>query len=89
MNFKQPEIVEEQETRRPEGFQSANETGFYYYRARYYDPKVGRFLGVDKLDYEHLYTYVRNNPLSLVDPSGLFPEPGHAFLFPSEKGGEQ
>ena len=44
-----------------------------YYRARYYDPSVGRFLGEDKFhkDAESLYSYVGNNPLILVDPSGL------------------
>ncbi|MFQ5873859.1 MAG: RHS repeat domain-containing protein [Dehalococcoidia bacterium] len=57
-----------------------SETGLYYYRARYYDPSVGRFLQEDPLNTFilpdninlNLYTYVENNPLILVDPLGLF-----------------
>lgn len=53
-------------------------TGLYYFRARYYDPALGRFLANDSasapLD-EPLelnpYLYVRNNPLGAVDPLGL------------------
>ena len=50
-------------------------TGLYYYRARYYDPAVGRFLTPDPSGLAagdtNLYRYVGNNPTSLVDPSGL------------------
>ena len=49
------------------------ELGMYYFRARFYDPRTGRFLGKDKLDVEHLYAYVRNNPTNLVDAAGLKP----------------
>jgi RHS repeat-associated protein len=50
------------------------ETGLYYYRARYYDPKIGRFLSEDPIGFQagpNLYTYVSNNPTNLVDPTGL------------------
>ena len=50
------------------------ETGLYYYRNRYYDPKIGRFLTHDPLgmiDGPNLYTYIRNNPINLIDPFGL------------------
>ena len=50
------------------------ETGLYYYRARYYDAKLGRFLSRDPVGYTaglNLYAYVDNNPLSFVDPLGL------------------
>jgi RHS repeat-associated protein len=50
------------------------ETGLYYYRARYYNPFLGRFLQTDPVGYSgdmNLYRYCVNNPLKVVDPSGL------------------
>ena len=56
------------------------EVGIYYYRARYYDPSIGRFLQVDptKGVYEspqtlNAYIYVLNSPTELIDPNGEFP----------------
>ncbi|HIE10601.1 MAG TPA: hypothetical protein EYP62_03225, partial [Kiritimatiellae bacterium] len=55
------------------------ETGFYYLNSRYYDPQLGRFIQPDALvqkpdDPQSLnrYSYARNNPLLLTDPSGQF-----------------
>lgn len=53
-----------------------SETGLYYYRARYYDPAVGRFLSEDPIQFSggpNFYVYVWNGPIDEVDPSGLFP----------------
>jgi RHS repeat-associated protein len=51
------------------------ETGLYYYRARYYDPKIGRFLSEDPIQWQagdvNFYAYALNNPTNLVDPFGL------------------
>jgi len=48
--------------------------GFYYMRARYYDPEVGRFISEDPIGFEggdtNLYAYVGNNPATLIDPNG-------------------
>lgn len=53
------------------------ESGWYYYRTRYYDPIVGRFLSRDSLGNwadpvarGNGYTYCGNNPWSAVDPYG-------------------
>lgn len=55
------------------------ETGLYNYNARLYDPVLGRFITPDTIvqnffDPQTLnrYTYVRNDPLSYIDPSGHF-----------------
>ena len=47
-----------------------NETGLYFYRARYYDPLIGIFLQEDHLFAVNLYLYAQNNPLAFRDPSG-------------------
>ncbi len=47
----------------------------YYYRARYYDPKVGRFISEDPAGFPgagKVYDYVGGNPVSWRDPTGLW-----------------
>lgn len=54
------------------------ESGYYYYGARYYDPRMARFLSVDPLAGDMpewgSYTYTFNNPLRYIDPTGMGPE---------------
>jgi len=56
------------------------DTGLSYFGARYYDPVVGRFMGVDpqhfdenKLHSFNRYAYANNNPYRYVDPDGRSP----------------
>ena len=51
-------------------------TGLYYYRARYYHPVLQRFISEDPIEFAggdvNLYGYVRNNPTAFIDPLGLW-----------------
>jgi RHS repeat-associated protein len=50
------------------------EIALYYYRARYYDSKLGRFLSEDPIGFRggtNVYVYVVNNPARFTDPSGF------------------
>jgi len=51
-----------------------SETGLYYYRARYYDAGVGKFISEDPIGFDggdaNLYRYVENSPVKATDPSG-------------------
>jgi len=58
-----------------------NSTGLYYYGARYYNPSLGRFIQPDPIvknvyDSQSLnpYSYCRNNPLRIADPTGMLGE---------------
>ena len=50
------------------------ETGLYYYRARYYDQNIGRFISEDPIRFrggKDFYLYVGNNPANFTDALGL------------------
>jgi RHS repeat-associated protein len=50
------------------------ETGLYYYRARYYDPRSGRFVSEDPIRWSggiDFYAYVMDNPVRFGDAFGL------------------
>lgn len=50
-----------------------SESGLVYLRARMYDPETGRFINEDPArDNYNWYVYCGNNPIMLIDPSGLF-----------------
>lgn len=47
----------------------------YYYKARVYDPKLGRFLQIDPVGSKDdlvLYNYVGGDPVNRSDPTGLY-----------------
>jgi RHS repeat-associated protein len=55
------------------------EAGLYFYNARWYDPKIGRFIQADSIIPEpgnpqawDRYAYANNNPLYYTDPSGHY-----------------
>ena len=57
-----------------------NQTGLTYMGARYYDPVLGRFMGIDPkgVDPENIHSfnrsaYANNNPYKFVDPDGHSP----------------
>ena len=56
------------------GRESDSETGEYYYRARYFDQNVGRFISEDPIRFkggDNFYRYSENSPTNLTDPRGL------------------
>jgi RHS repeat-associated protein len=88
----------------PEGTTSANlfqftgrendGPGLYYYRARYYDPRLHRFVAEDPVPLHfravnelNAYGYVTNNPVLFTDPLGLAPTmPGTNYCGPGGRG---
>jgi RHS repeat-associated protein len=56
-----------------------SEIGQYYFRARYLNPTIGRFLSEDPIAFKagdtNLYRYVHNNPVLYRDPTGMDDDP--------------
>ncbi|NEO83330.1 MAG: hypothetical protein F6J87_03565 [Spirulina sp. SIO3F2] len=62
-----PEIISYRYT----GQEFDAELGLYNYRARFYDPRLGRFYAIDPAgQFASPYLYANNNPINLVDPDG-------------------
>ncbi|WP_348655499.1 RHS repeat-associated core domain-containing protein [uncultured Roseivirga sp.] len=58
------------------GKELQEETGWYDYGARLFDPAIGRFIQVDPLaevtqEAWTPYHYVKNNPIKYIDPDGM------------------
>lgn len=53
------------------------EAGFHFYRARFYQPSIGRFSQEDPIRFAAIepsaYRYAFSNPMAFVDPSGMTP----------------
>nr|WP_304651158.1 RHS repeat-associated core domain-containing protein [Bacteroides acidifaciens] len=53
------------------------ETGLYYYGARYYNPRLSIWISPDNLQEKlpefSTYTYTHNNPIKYIDPDGNIP----------------
>lgn len=59
-------------------------TGLYFYRARYYNPTLQRFISEDPIGFAggdaNLYAYVGNSPTNFFDPIGEFGWPLHVRI---------
>ncbi len=72
------------------------ETGLYYYGARYYDPRISMFYGVDPLTEKYAnqspFAYAANNPVKFIDVLGMGPDdpdenkPNKAVIAPGHGG---
>ena len=59
------------------------DTGLYYYNARWYDASTGRFISEDPArDGSNWFIYCSNNPIKYIDPTGMI------FGLSSEESGE-
>ncbi len=64
------------------------ETGFYFFRSRYYDPRVQRFVQEDPIAFAggvNLYGYGDGNPTNGRDPDGLAMDPDMYTRDPNDR----
>ena len=52
------------------GYVFDEETGLYYLRSRYYNPRWGRFVNADALTTINRFAYCNNSAISHIDPDG-------------------
>lgn len=70
------------------GYIYDQETGLYYCHTRYYNPRVGRWISIDDINYLdpgsigglNLYAYCGNNPVMYTDGYGTSPTKWYDFL---------
>ncbi|WP_313092370.1 RHS repeat-associated core domain-containing protein [Chryseobacterium flavum] len=59
------------------------ETGLYYYGARYYNPRLSIWYGVDPMAAHYAswnpYAYTFDNPINLIDPDGREPKDDYRY----------
>ncbi|WP_437813338.1 RHS repeat-associated core domain-containing protein [Sorangium sp. So ce1078] len=84
-----PASFSSETTRGFTGHEGDDELGLVNMKGRSFDPRIGRFLTTDPIVQAPLsgqswnpYSYVRNNPLSYVDPSGFQGEPEAPPILP-------
>src|SRR6266704_1617185 len=63
------------------------DSGLSYFGARYYDPVVGRFMGVDSQGFDeknlhsfNRFAYGNNNPYRFLDPNGQWSTDAHNYF---------
>jgi RHS repeat-associated protein len=88
-------VKNETGVRQPIRFQGQwldEESGFYYNRHRYYDPKLGRYITQDPIGLsggENLYAHANGNPIAHIDPLGLDPCPPDGWAYCRETCGKK
>jgi RHS repeat-associated protein len=66
-----------------QGREFDQESGFYYFRARYYNPETGRFVTEDPIGFDagvNFYQFALNNPINWIDPQGLEEEASQSTI---------
>ncbi len=57
------------------GREYSSRSGLYYFRARWYDPAIGKWISSDPIGISgglNQYVFCANNPINMVDPFGLW-----------------